>query len=547
MLTVATVGKDGRDCATEKQPRNWRDEETPEPKAKQPDAEGIWQGDRTKLALLVLLIGLAILAWYWKTTESMVSTWERSGTFAHGFLVFPISIYLAWRCRSKLATIAPTPYWPALALIIGAGFAWLLGELGSVVSVSQFAIVGMLPLIVWTVFGTRFVKVLSFPLTFLIFAVPFGEFMLPTMMNWTADITVLALRLSAVPVFREGNNFVIPSGQWSVVEACSGVRYLIASMMVGSLFAYLSFYSWSRRVLFFAMSIAVPLLANWLRAYIIVMLGHLSNNAIATGVDHLVYGWIFFGVVMLLMFWIGSRWQDREHAYPEDVASSGTVILHRATPTVKMIAALLVATLAASIWKPIAPMLNASNSPPVEILSAIEPGEGWSASDAPVADWRPHFGTPNAELIQTFAKDSARVGFYLAFYRNQSQGRELISSVNTIAPTTDKHWLRGVESNVALAVGGANLEVLSTDIRGPAKHLYVWRWYWVNGQLTSNDHVAKALLIWSKLLGRGDDSAVIALYTIKDRHEDASSATLKTFVKNMWPNIEEVLLQAHGR
>ena len=55
---------------------------------------------------------------------------------------------------------------------------------------------------------------------------PFGEFALPQMMEWTANFTVLALRLSGIPVFREGLQFVIPSGNWSVVEACSGVRYL---------------------------------------------------------------------------------------------------------------------------------------------------------------------------------------------------------------------------------------------------------------------------------------------------------------------------------
>ena len=58
-------------------------------------------------------------------------------------------------------------------------------------------------------------------------------------------------------------------------------------------------------------AIVVPVVANWLRAYMIVMLGHLSNNTIAVGVDHLVYGWVFFGIVIMLMFWIGARWAER--------------------------------------------------------------------------------------------------------------------------------------------------------------------------------------------------------------------------------------------
>jgi hypothetical protein len=50
------------------------------------------------------------------------------------------------------------------------------------------------------------------PLSFLLFAVPFGVEALPVLMNWTADATVLALRYTGVPVFQEGRNFVIPAG-----------------------------------------------------------------------------------------------------------------------------------------------------------------------------------------------------------------------------------------------------------------------------------------------------------------------------------------------
>ena len=84
-------------------------------------------------------------------------------------------------------------------------------------------------------FGWAVTREIAFPLGFLFFAVPIGEFLVPTMIDYTADFTVAALRLTGIPVYREGNDFVIPSGNWSVVDACSGVRYLIASVMVGHL------------------------------------------------------------------------------------------------------------------------------------------------------------------------------------------------------------------------------------------------------------------------------------------------------------------------
>ena len=262
------------------------------------------------IPLTVVLIVVGVLALYWRTTLSMVAIWERSETFSHGFVVVPIVFYLLWRRRDAIAAMEARPCWGALFGVAAMGFAWLVGELVSAASVSQFAVIAMIPFAVWAILGTRVVTALSIPLAFLFFAVPFGEFMVPTLMDRTADFTVIALRASGVPVYREGNFFLIPTGAWSVVEACSGLRYLIASLMVGCLYAYLTYRSPLRRATFIAASLVVPIVANWMRAYMIVMIGHLSSNKLAVGADHLIYGWVFFGVVILLLLLIGSRWRE---------------------------------------------------------------------------------------------------------------------------------------------------------------------------------------------------------------------------------------------
>ncbi|MCX8006462.1 MAG: exosortase, partial [Burkholderiaceae bacterium] len=163
---------------------------------------------------------------------------------------------------------------------------------------------------------------------------------------WTADFTVLALKLTGIPVYREGNYFMIPSGQWSVVEACSGLRYLIASLMVGVLFAHLMYVSRRRQILFVGASVVVPIVANWLRAYFIVLIGHLSGNELAVGVDHLVYGWIFFGFVMLLLFSIGARFREA----PGAAAVPGGIVRPGPRTDGGMVAAAAMAVLAAGVW-----------------------------------------------------------------------------------------------------------------------------------------------------------------------------------------------------
>ncbi|HRY88040.1 MAG TPA: exosortase A, partial [Rubrivivax sp.] len=244
-------------------------------------------------ALAALLAAVALL--YRDTAVTMVGIWYRSETFAHCFLVLPITLWLVWRKRAALARLTPRPSPAVMAAMLAVAAVWLLADLVAVNAATQFAFVALLVLAVPAVLGLEVASAILFPLMFLFFAVPFGEFLVPTMMEWTADFTVFALQRSGVPVFREGQHFVIPSGQWSVIDECSGVRYVMASFMVGSLFAYLNYRSYTRRAVFMAVALVLPVVANWFRAYMIVMLAHLSGNRLAVGVDHILYGWVFFG------------------------------------------------------------------------------------------------------------------------------------------------------------------------------------------------------------------------------------------------------------
>lgn len=264
--------------------------------------------------LMIALALLAPFALYFGTARSIVAIWNSSETFTHGYIILPISLWLIWRRRENFAALPPTPYWPALILLAMAGAAWLLARMGEVQVVQQYAFVAMLPLIALGVLGRRLAASLAFPLLFMLFAVPFGEIFIDPLIQFTAEFTVRAVQLTGIPVLRNGTRFELPSGSWSVVEACSGVRYLISSVTLGCLYAYLTYRSTRRRLLFIAIAIIVPVIANGLRAYMIVMIGHLSSMQLATGVDHLIYGWLFFGLVMFLMFWIGSYWREDQAA-----------------------------------------------------------------------------------------------------------------------------------------------------------------------------------------------------------------------------------------
>ncbi|MGB5082984.1 MAG: exosortase, partial [Burkholderiales bacterium] len=158
-------------------------------------------------AALVLSAVFWLLAWYGDTVQSMVATWQRSDTFAHGFLIAPISAWMIWRKRHAVAALDLRPDFRVLPLLALAGFGWLLGQLAGAGVAQQFGVVLMIPLLVWVILGTAVVRTLAFPLCFLLFAVPFGEFLELPLMEHTADFTVAALRLTGIPVYREGQFF----------------------------------------------------------------------------------------------------------------------------------------------------------------------------------------------------------------------------------------------------------------------------------------------------------------------------------------------------
>lgn len=486
---------------------------------------------------------LGILALYWPTAASIVAIWIRSETFTHGFVVVPICLWLAWRHHQTLAAIPARPWWPGLAFVFAAGALWLVTSAADVLGVKQFALVFMLQAAIVTVLGTRIARAASFPLAFLLFAVPFGEIFVPTLIDWTANFTVSALRWSGVPVYREANLFIIPSGAWSVVEACSGIRYIIASVMIGTIYSALAYRSTWRRTIFMAAAILVPIVANWLRAYMIVMLGHLSNNKLAVGVDHIIYGWVFFGLVMLLLFWLGSFGQ--EDAAPEPPPRITAVAAPAASARL-LFAAAFTAVVAAGVWLPLEARIDGAVAPGKPSIPVITGANGWDAKPGALTNWKPRYQGHAAELQQTWSKDGRDVGLYIAYYRQQAKGSELITSGNQLAATADWRWKQVGSGSDSIEWKGTAERADVADLSGQTVALQVYRLYWVAGRVTSSQYVAKALQAWSKLSGRGDDAALIVIYAPRSNRGDEAAASLRAFAREMSPSIEHALAAARA-
>lgn len=493
-------------------------------------------------ALITLIVILVVMGAYYQTTWDMISTWWRSETYAHGFLIFPFSAYMIWSKRASIYSVELQPnYWILLALCI-LGMVWLVAKLASVQVVEQYALIAMIPVIVGTILGHQILFAAAFPLLYLFFAVPFGDILIPPLIDFTADFTVSALQLSGVPVYREGTFFSVPSGNWSVVEACSGLRYLIASVTLGTLYAYLTYRSYMRRFWFILLAIIVPIIANGIRAYLIVMTGHLSDMRLAVGVDHLIYGWIFFGLVMLLLFWVGSFWREDQvdETKKEVVARQSTS--KKEGSLAKSIWAAGAVLLVALIWPTYAAYLERNDylnvTPEINITLPFSHG-------GDVYNWEPtYIGTPVKDR-QVYSYQGKSVRMYVTYYYNQVQGNELINSGNYLGQEKDQSWRVIDETEQNITFDSKKMAITQNHLHTHREKLLVWRWFWVNGVETANPFLAKALLSKHKLFDEGDMGAEII---VAAPYEDQSSEVvpvLQQFISESLPAIREGLIRAH--
>lgn len=488
----------------------------------------------------VTVVMATIFLVYWQTSVSMVQTWARSETFQHCFLVLPAVVWFIWQARTRLAATSVQPWWPALIPLAGAGALWLIGELASSLAPTQWAMVLMVPAAVVALFGLGWGRILSFPLAFLFFAVPFGEAMTPTLIDWTADFTVAALTATGIPVFREGQHFVIPSGRWSVVEACSGVRYLMASVMVGVLYAWTIYRSPVRRALFIGASFLVPIVANWLRAYLIVMIGHLSDNQLAVGIDHFIYGWLFFGIVIGLMLWIGTRWREDQKDDPSHAEAPSSRRAAGFDAPLRLSASMLAAVaLLVGIWPMASMSLQGSTDERPLLPVAIATSEGWAEVSRPVSPWTPTLEGQARTQVLTFARDGATVTVFIGFYRDQQQGRELVSSMNRLLPESTSA-LQIARGRGAVRFGTEEASVRTATIRYEGQRLRIWHWYWLDDRIETSEVRAKLSLAMDRLLVRSDTSAWVAVFTDAET-DDKGDAVLSAFARDMGPALNSAL------
>lgn len=453
---------------------------------------------------------------------AMVQQWNAGGTYAHGYLIPLVTAYLLYQQRADLAACEKKiTGWGGALVALGA-VAWAMSALVDIQLFEQFAAVATLLSIVLLFLGHRFVNTALFPLLFLFLAVPVGDGITPHLIDMTADFVVAALRVTGIPVYREGASFVIPSGSWSVVTACSGIRYLMATVTIGTLYAYLNFRSYWRRAAFVGVAVIVAVVGNWLRAYLIVMIGHLSGMRLAVGIDHVIYGWVFFGLLIFLLMGIGMLWS--EPPAPPVAPVRGRNI----TPSPLRIAGacsmVIGSLLVAQRWVEHARLRSATPAPQITV-AASDLGPAWSALPTAFTDWRATYAGEPVIIDARYRKSDSDLAWQVAWYGAQHQGSEIINAGTHLVLEISTTW-RMLGTSITLAPDTGLPARLETVIENAAAQgqIVIWQWYWIEGRTVLAPLWAKFYEILARLQGHGNAGATVLVYTSLNEGEELSDA-----------------------
>jgi exosortase A len=398
-----------------------------------------WQAACMRLALVSLALVLAFLPDW----AAMARQWWDISTYNHVLLVPAIIGWLAWQRAGELAKLPPVTWWPGLLVSAAAMAIWTLGAFSGLDLFRQLGAV-LLPISACLVLlGPHVAAGLAFPLCYALFLVPFGGDFVPALQMITAAITIALVEWSGIPAEINGVFIDTPAGLFEVAEACSGVKFLIAMIAFGALLANVCFTSWKRRALLIAACIAVPVLANGFRAFATIYVAQSVGAEAATGFDHIVYGWLFFAVVLAIV--IAGAWRYFDRPAGEPMIDAGEILdsrmLARASrwriAPLPALAVLLFMVTASHAW------VRAS-----EQLAADLPGEiglpevpGWHLADyEPRIWWEPRAEGADHRLLGRYRDAAGReVDVFFALYASQGEGREA-GGFGQGALTPDSAW-----------------------------------------------------------------------------------------------------------
>lgn len=497
----------------------------------------LWRAYLVRLALVIF----ALLLVFARDAVGMAKIWWQVSTYSHCLFIIPLVAWLIWQRRDEVQALTPNSWLPGLGLAFIGALLWMIGQVAGVALFRHAGLVFMIQSSVLTLLGLQVTRGILFPLFYLIFLIPFGDELVPMLQTITAKLCMIFLGWAGIPVHIEGVFISIPTGAFEVAEACSGVKFLVAMIAYAALAANVCFKSWPRRVAFMAMALIVPILANGVRAYGTIHISYVTgNNHFAESFDHIVFGWIFFAVVLIAVMAIGWRFFDRGLNDPWLDGWAKAPKMTGFAPRWPIAIGVVALALVPVGWQ--AAMASWGRTA-VPFQVSLPEVKSWKR--VPIEQsypWKPRFDGADHYLIGQYRNSKGdRVDLSIVVYGWQSEGKEIVGYAQG-AFDPESRWSWANDTN-------APRQGKAVRIFAPGVEREVLTFYRVGGTTTGDPTTVKLETLRSKLLG-GGQAAVAVLVSSEIRRGGQSRGTIDTFIRDMGnPDMlaDNALKTARGR
>lgn len=498
--------------------------------------------DRQRLNLLApLTVLLALVLSTGSTWLLTIDRWTKlDESYSHGFLLLAVSIGLSiqtWRRERPVTGFYPLWLVPLLLGMTG----YVVGDLLGIQALRQMVLVPLILAALAVLWGWRQLVPFLIPVGVLFFAMPVWDFISWQLQVITTTVNQMLLGLYGVEFEVEGVFVYLTGiGAFEIAHGCSGLRYLVVGMTLSALYGQLNFQRWSSRIMLFVVGVAFALAANWIRVFIIILAGYLTDMETSLINDHDAFGWWVFAGTLVPLFFIArsieGRAAEQKPAQPaRDIRSTGNA--RWATVVTALLPVGLVLAFSGGHGE-VETKMQVYGIDPV-------PSEEWAPMfQRELEGWRPRFKGSDRSLQKTYflkdkdeklsaARPTSFVGLFT--YNPQRGGHETIMYGNRLYDR--EAWLPEMTFNVDTG-DGIRWQGLTLRQRASGKHLYLAYSYYVESFWETDEMRAKLAQLLGAFNARSDGSLMVVALNCADCDGQTMVRELATRVR---PRLQEAV------
>jgi exosortase D (VPLPA-CTERM-specific) len=490
--------------------------------------------------LVVALLGYM----YADSLVFLISRWFGTEDYSHGIFVPLISGFLIWQSRHRLAQVSKGKAWWGLAVIALGLVLYVIGELSTLFVILHVSLWTVIVGLAIALLGVRGARVIGFPICYLLTAIPLPMFFYAGLSSqlqlWSSSLGVGCLQLVGVMAFREGNVIDLGPVQLQVVEACSGIRYLLPLTALALLCAYLFKDKMWKRVVLVLSSIPISIMLNGFRIGMIGVLVELYGKGAAEGFYHLFEGWVIFmvsfglliaemvflarigevktqGSVFERLTWRGQSEDSAHHAGHVVPCRVQSAPGHAYLYSVALLAPFTLFSMVVVDREEIPPPRTAFVDFPMQIA-------GWQGAPFPLEQQYIDALRFDDYVLADYRSDSEQpVNFYAAYYRSQRKGQSAHSPQSClpgggweIASLTQRELPMSQGMMQPLRVNRAVIQ------KGEQKQIVLY-WFKQRDRNLTNEYLVKLYLLWDAFSRQRTDGALVRLASLVGPGESESA------------------------